>query len=309
MAVEIVGLAGGGAAGHGLAEEVGQAAVDGVVLVDAGVVEGGDARGGAGPAAGAGLELVLEAAVGVLAAADVLDSAVDGGLGDLDAGVAGGAEGHDLADGDRDGGIVGEGIVAPAALLVLGLLDEADGLDEALVESVGQGGVAAAGGHAVDLAEEEGGEAVPVHGAVGGVAGDEAALVAVGEDVLGALGDVLAVAAPAREVAVGHEGDAGEGGDGDVLAEATVAEAAVGDLLGGEGLEALLDGGRQLGGDLVDGGVVLGGGGGLRGGARRRDAGAEALGRSAEGNEKEGREGGQADAVRSHRLPSSASFI
>ena len=152
------------------------AAIDGVVLVDAGIEQRGHPRGGARPGGDAGGFLVSEAAVGVLALANIVHGLVDGFLGHLDAGVAGRAQGHDLADGDGNIGVVGDGVVAPAALVVLGTLDERAGLDERFMDASGERSLAAAGGHAVHLAEEERGEAVAVHGAVGGIRGEQAGL-------------------------------------------------------------------------------------------------------------------------------------
>ena len=72
VAVEVVALGAGGAVAVVGVEllEVLQAALEVVAFEDAGVVEGGDAGGGAGEAAAAALAgHVAEAAVGVLAAA------------------------------------------------------------------------------------------------------------------------------------------------------------------------------------------------------------------------------------------------
>src|SRR5690606_21062662 len=99
--VKIVRLDAGGPAGHGLLHEIRDAAVDRIVLVDAGIEEARDAGARARPAGGPGLELVLEAAVGVLAPADVVHRAIDGLLRNLDPRVARRAQTHDLADRHR----------------------------------------------------------------------------------------------------------------------------------------------------------------------------------------------------------------
>src|SRR5262249_13176880 len=129
-----------------------------------------------------------------------------------------------------------------AALLVLRALDEADGHLELVADLVVLG-------HAVDFAEEEGGEAMAVHGAVGLVGGDEAGFLGGIADELDALGDVLAVLAAAGEVAGGHEGEArqaGDAGGGGVAAEGAVG------LLGlGEPVQAPGDGELLFVGDLV----------------------------------------------------------
>ena len=86
-------------------------------------------------------------------------------LGDVEPGVARRAEGVDLADGHGEVGVVRDRLVTPAPLVVLGVDDQPDGLLELLADL---GPV----GHAVGFGEEEGAEAVGVHRAVGGGAGD-----------------------------------------------------------------------------------------------------------------------------------------
>src|SRR5262249_3606859 len=139
-------------------------------FVDAGALEGGDAGGGASEADtewSAGRGHVAEAAVPVssddLAFLDVLDALVHGRFSDVDAGVAGRAQGHDLADGHGDVGFLGHRVVAPAALAVLGFLDQADRPNQRGPEPFTQGAVL---NHAVRFAEEQCAEAVAVHGAV-----------------------------------------------------------------------------------------------------------------------------------------------
>ena len=100
---------------------------------------------------------------------------------------------------------VGRRVVPPAALVVLRLDDQVDGLLGDLLHLL-------VAGHAVDLREGERGHAVAVHVAAAGA--DEVAVVAgAGEQVADALGDDLAVVALVGDVAVGHEREQREAGD------------------------------------------------------------------------------------------------
>ncbi len=135
---------------------------------------------------------------------------------------------------------------APAAFGVLAFLDEADGFLEFFLDGF-------VGAHAVDFGEEEGGEAVGVHDAVGLVGGEQAGFLGAVEDVVEGVLDDVAVLAAAGEVAGGHEGEGGKGGDGGVGVVAAVggAEGALAGLMGGEPGEAFFDGGFLGGVDLV----------------------------------------------------------
>ena len=257
----VVEVCGGG---HGeswasVGGEVLEPAVDLFALVDAGIEERGDARGRACPPALAELVLVSEPSVGVLAASDVPYGFVDDGGVNMEPGVAGRAQGHHLADGDADVGVVGDGVVAPASLVVLRAFDESDGLDERFVDAAGALVVGSAAGHAVDLAEEERREPVAVHRTVGGLVGDEPGVGDVVEYVVEPSFDGVAVGPAVGEIAVGHESDARERGDGDVAPEPPAAERPVLVLERGEGLESVVDGLVELWCDLVGHGVVFGG--------------------------------------------------
>jgi hypothetical protein len=90
--------------------------------------------------------------------------------------------------------------------------------------------------------------------------------------------DLFAVDPSTRQVAVGHKGKAGEGGDSDGATELRLAPGAVGALGGGEAGEAPSHGAIEFGGHfvlerVVLGGVLVGGGFvgdfGLGNGARR----------------------------------------
>src|SRR5262249_22811664 len=110
VAVEVVHVAAGGLGFNGvLLHPVGGAALDLGAVVDAGAVQGADAGRGAGerllPGAAALGHVAEPAAEAVLAALDVGDAGIDGLFRHADAGVAGGAQGHDLADGHRDVGV------------------------------------------------------------------------------------------------------------------------------------------------------------------------------------------------------------
>ena len=74
--------------------------------------------------------------------------------------IAGGAEAHDLADRDGEVGVAFDGLIAPAAGIVLTLAGELDDFFEFFAN--GRVDIAPLG-HAIDLGEEEGGEAVAVH--------------------------------------------------------------------------------------------------------------------------------------------------
>ncbi len=93
-------------------------------FVDAGAVQRDDAGGRARKQALSALHHVHEAAVGVLAALDVVDAAVDRLVGHEQAGVPRGPQGHHLADGDRDVGVAPLRLIAPAALVVLRVDDQ-----------------------------------------------------------------------------------------------------------------------------------------------------------------------------------------
>ena len=193
-------------AGDVSGEEV-ESAGDAVVFEFSGVVEGGGSGGGSGEAGFTAGGLVAETAVGILAALHVGERFVhDAGVG-FDAGVARGAEGHDLADGDGDVGVERSGLVAPAAFGVLAALDEADGFLQVFLDFI-------VAGHSINLADEKRGEAVGIHFALAGVGGEESGFLLVADDELDGFADVVAVFSATGEVTVGHEGDAGESGDG-----------------------------------------------------------------------------------------------
>ncbi len=171
-------------------------------------------------------------------------------------------ESHDLADGDGDIGILWDGLIAPSAFGILRVDDEADGELNFFLE-IG------ARAHAVDFGEEEGGEAVAVHGRAVVLGGDESGFLAVFEDEGEDFFDIFAVGTVVGEVSVGDECEAGEGHDGGGVAAAGV-DGSVGGEVFGEEVEASVDARVEFGGEFVfdgesaDGGGL--GGGGVGGG-------------------------------------------
>lgn len=224
----------------GFLEEVGGAFFDHGVFVEAADLEGVDGGGGAGEAGAFVAGLVGETATAfVVAGFDIFDGAIDGLLGDVEAGVFGGAERDDLQHGDGDVSVFGLWGVAPAAFAVLRGDDEFDGRLEFFFDL----GVV---GLAVDFGEGDGGDAVAVHVGVFAAGVDVLAIdVAVGagaaEEVVDAVGDVLAVFALAREMASGEEGHDGVTGHGDGMLAVACGPGAVGFLLRGHVLEGGLD--------------------------------------------------------------------
>ena len=159
---------------------------------------------------------------GVLTAADVLDGPVDGLLGHVDARVARGAEGHQLADGDGDVGVESLGIVAPAAFFVLGVDDQFDSAAEGVAEFHAER-------HSVALGQEHGGETVSVHRTVACAAWgiDEAAFLGIGQQVVDGLVEGSAMGAATGRAACRHEGHAGQPGHCGVAFVGAGAERAV----------------------------------------------------------------------------------
>lgn len=227
-------------------------ALDRLVLVDTRVEQARDSRRSPRPGGTAEVLHVPEPTVGVLARTHIPRGVVDRGLRDLDAGVARAAQGHDLADGDGDVGVVGHGVVAPSAFVVLARNDQLDrthqGVADAVVVPV----------HAIDLAEEQRGETVAIHGAMRLVGDQQPCLGRVRENKVQRLLDLLGEVAAARHVSVGHEGDGTEARDADMLAKPTLAERAIGLLLSPQVLEALAHRLLEPRRDLIGGRGVLG---------------------------------------------------
>src|SRR5262249_126551 len=200
-------------------------------------------------------ELVADPAVLAGAVAEILLGLLDAVAGDDDAGVAGGADGLHLGDGDRalvEVGLVLGGHVAPAAGRVLGLVAVLGGpLQD------GHQLLAAADGVllADQAGQEQQAEAVLVHvapvlaPALHGVA-DQPIGLGLAHDEVGALTDLPAEAALAQGAPLHEHGQPSDGGHGHRVGAADPLEAAVGLLLLDQPAEALLDGLPVLLGDL-----------------------------------------------------------
>ena len=226
------------------ADQVLQPVGDRVVAVDPGVLQARHPRRGPRVRRSPRAEHVAEAAVfGVLALADVGDRAVDGFLGHRDPGVAGRPQGHDLGDGHGDVRVVGLGVVPPAALVVLGVDDEPDGLEQHVADP-------RVAGHAVHLPEKQRPVAVAVHRPVGGLGRQQPRLRGVGEHEPQRRLDLRAVLPPPRQVAVGHERQRRDRGDPHVAAVAVGPEAAVGSLQTRQLRQPRVDTSPRVGGDL-----------------------------------------------------------
>lgn len=226
--------------------------LDRLVLVDPRVEQARDSRRSPRPGGTAEVLHVPEPAIGVLARTHIPRGIVDRGLRDLDARVARAAQGHDLADGHGDIGVVGHGVVAPSAFVVLARNDQLDRAHQGVADTV------VVPVHAIDLAEEQGGEAVAIHGAVGLVGDQQSCLGRVRENEVQRLLDLLCEVAATRHISVGHVGDGAEARDTDMLAEPTLAERAIGLLLSPQVLEALAHRFLELRRDLIGGRSVLG---------------------------------------------------
>jgi hypothetical protein len=116
--------------------------------------------------------------------------------------------------------------------------------------------------HAVGFAEHDRGDAVVIHGGADVGDGEDAGGLLEAEDVIDGVVDVVAVGSLAGDVSAGHEGHGGEGGDrrrGTAIAGVGGPGAGGGVLVRGQPLKAAVDGGLDLGGDLLGRGVVDGG--------------------------------------------------
>ncbi len=221
--------------------------------VEARIKKAGDAGGRAGKSRTARSEHVGKTAVRLLGFFDIIDGAVDSAFGDFDAGVAGGAERHDLADGDGDIGVIGDGLVTPASFGVLRSDDKADGGLKFFLK-VG------ARAHAVDFGQVERGKAMAVHGGAVVLGSDEARLLAVFEFEVEDFIDFLSVGAIIGKIAIGDEGDAGESHNGGGVSTGGV-DGAVDIEIFGEVLKAFLDAGAEIGSDFIFDGSAADGGG------------------------------------------------
>src|SRR5262249_55525815 len=95
-----------------------------------------DAGRAAGELRRAALLLIAKAAVAILTVLDVLRAALDRGLGHVESGIAGSAQGHDLADRHRHISIAAARMIAPATLNVLVFPDQFERALESVFETV-----------------------------------------------------------------------------------------------------------------------------------------------------------------------------
>jgi hypothetical protein len=144
---------------------------------------------------------IAETSVGALASAEEAEGLLDGIVGDLDAGVAGGEEGDDLGAADGGVRVHAFGGVTPGALGIAGLAGE-DEIDR-LFQGRAQARVIH---HAVGFGEGERGEPVIVH-RVANVTGPPVHL---GEDEIQSLPDGSAVGTGLGIVSMGHHAEDGE---------------------------------------------------------------------------------------------------
>lgn len=223
------------AARESVAREIVKSTIDRFVLVDAGIEETRNTGRGSRPKRSTDVLHVSKPAVVVLARAHVSNGIIDRRLRNLDAGVASAAKRHDLADGDRNVGIRGHRVVTPSTLVVLAAHDELHGADERVADPV----ILLI--HPVDLTEEERRESVSVHGTMHVVRDDETSFARMPENEVECLLNAIAELATTRHIAVRHQGDGAETRDASVIAEATLAERALGLLDPSEVFKAPLD--------------------------------------------------------------------
>lgn len=240
VTVEVVGLreaAGKAAAAsrEGRLLEIVEAALDRLILVDAGVEQTRDTRGRARPRRTSKVLHVAESAVGVLAGTDIADRIVDRRLRHLDAGIPRAAKRHDLADGDRHIRVVGDRVVSPAAFVVLAADDQLHRTHKRVANPI----ILLV--HAVDLAKEERRESVAVHRAVRLIRDQQAGLGRMVEDEVERLLHALAELTAARKVAIRHERDRAEARHADMLAKSALTKRTIGLLLATQVLESLAD--------------------------------------------------------------------
>jgi hypothetical protein len=212
-----------------------------------------DAGAGAGLVGGAA-GLVGKAAGGDGVAPHVGEAVVEGTSGHGGAAVGGAAESHELPAGDRDVGVAGGGVVAPAAGVrhrlgpavgePLGREDQLDAFRQGALDPLPSSIVH----HAVDLAQHRGANAVLVHHRVVVGGGERAVIALGGDDVVDALVEQLAVGSLPGDVTAGeerHDGQRRDGGGG----AAAVGPGAVGGLVPGEPVEGLVDRSLDVGRD------------------------------------------------------------
>ena len=218
-----------------VARQVVESAIDRLILVDAGIKEARDARRCARPRRSAYLFHVSESPVVVLTRSNVSDRVVDRRLRNFDSSVARTSECHDLADRDRDVGIRGNRVVAPASLVVLATHDELHGADQRVTNPI----VVLV--HPVNLTEEQRRESVAVHRSMRVVGDEKTSFGGVRENEIECLLDAVAKLAASGHIAVRHQSDCAQAGDTNMFAESALTEGAIRLLHPAQRLEPALD--------------------------------------------------------------------
>ena len=147
-------------------------------------------------------------------------------------------------------------MIAPASLRVLTVHDQFDGAFHRVAQLLVQLPVV---NHAVGLGQKQGAKPMAVHGAMKRpLPADEIALAIVAADhVLQGARNHLAVDAATGLMAAGHEGQAGEAGNGNIAVVRAVAERAVAILPRRQVTEPLVDGPLRLRRDHVLGSAAV----------------------------------------------------
>ncbi len=223
------------AAWERVARQVVESAIDRLILVDTGIKEARDARRCSRPSRSTYLFHVSESPVVVLTRSNVSNRVVDRRLRNFDSSVARTSECHDLADRDRDVGIRGNRVVAPASLVVLATHDELHGADQRVTNPI----VVLV--HPVNLTEEQRRESVAVHRSVRVVGDEKTSFGGMREDEIECLLDAVAKLAASGHIAVRHQSDCAQASDTNVFAESPLTEGAIRLLHPAQSLEPALD--------------------------------------------------------------------
>ncbi|MFM1868762.1 MAG: hypothetical protein RL591_2170, partial [Planctomycetota bacterium] len=223
------------AAWERIARQVVESAIDRLILVDTRIKEARNARRCARPRRSAYLFHVTESPVVVLTRSNVSDRVVNGRLRNLDSSVASTSECHDLANRDRNIGIRGNRVVAPATLVVLATHDELHGADQRVTNPI----VVLV--HPVNLTEEQRRESVTVHRTVRVVGNEKTGFSGMRQDEIECLLDAVAKLAATGHIAVRHEGDRAQTCDTHMLTESALTEGSIRLLHPAQCLEPALD--------------------------------------------------------------------
>ena len=215
--------------------EVVKATIDCGAFIDTRIEEARDSRSRARPRRATKILHVAEAAVGVLTRTHVADRVIDRRPRHLDAGIARTAKRHHLTDRDGDVGVIGNRVVAPAALVVLAADDQLHRAHKRIADLV----VVLI--HPIDLAEKQRRKPMAVHRAMRLVGDKKARFRRMREYETECLLDSIGMLASAWNVAICHKGDRAEARNADMLSEPTLAEGAVVLLAAAQVLKSLAD--------------------------------------------------------------------